>query len=48
MLADEHEQAITSEDLVDLDDDSVVQPAKPLPDPKVPTAAEIDAHMLTH
>ena len=35
-------------DLMDVEDDTVVQPAKALPQPKVPTAAEVAAHCLTH
>ena len=35
-------------DLVDVDEDTVTQPAHPLPQPKVPTAAQIEAHCLTH
>ena len=35
-------------DIIDLDGDTVVQPAQPLPQPKVPTAAQIAAHNITH
>ena len=36
------------DDTIDLDDDVVIQNAKPLPQPKVPTQAQIDAHNVTH
>ena len=35
-------------DIIDLDADEVIQPATPLPQPIVPTAAQIEAHNLTH
>ena len=38
----------TVDDIIDLDDDIVVENVKPLPQPKVPTQAQIDAHNLTH
>ena len=35
-------------DVIDADDDVVVQEAKALPAPRVPTQTEIDAHNVTH
>ena len=37
-----------SGDLIDAEGDSVIQPAHPLPEPKIPSAAEVAAHNLTH
>ena len=36
------------DDIIDLDDDVVIQNGEPLPQPKVPTQAQIDAHNATH
>ena len=48
VLAEESLQVPHSEDLIDIDEDTVTQPAKPFPEPKIPTAAEIEAHNVTH
>ena len=39
---------VMDDDAIDLDSDEVIQVAQPLPQPKVPTAAQIAAHNLTH
>ena len=44
----DQDENLIETDLVDLDEDTVTQPAHPLPQPKVPTAAQIQAHCLTH
>ena len=41
-------KAVMEEDVIDMDDNVVVQPPKPLPEPKVPTKAQVAAHNLTH
>ena len=35
-------------DIIDVEDDMVVQPANPLPQPRVPSAAQVAAHNITH
>ena len=35
-------------DVIDADDEVVVQPARPMPQPMVPSAAEVAAHNITH
>ena len=35
-------------DIVNADDDEVIQPGKPLPEPRIPSSAEVAAHNLTH
>ena len=35
-------------DIIDADDDSVVQPGQLLPEPHIPSAAQVAAHKLTH
>ena len=42
------DEKVPDSDIVELDDDVVVQAAQPLPQPKVPTAAQIAAHNITH
>ena len=42
------EENLNEGDLIDLDEDTVIQPAKPLPSPKAPTAAQVAAHNITH
>ena len=44
----DHAEKLREEDIVDLDEDVFIQPAQPLPQPKVPTAAQIAAHNITH
>ena len=44
----DHDEDFKDGDIIDIDEDIVVQPAQPLPQPKVPTAAQIAAHNLTH
>ena len=39
---------LMEEEVTDLDEDVVVQPPRPLPEPKVPTSAQVAAHNLTH
>ena len=39
---------LMEEEVVDLDEDVIVQPPRPLPEPKVPTSAQVAAHNLTH
>ena len=36
------------DDIIDIDDDIVCQPCSPMPEPMVPTAAQIAAHNITH
>ena len=48
LLPDRHEVAMNQDDLIDADDGEVCQQAEALPQPKVPTQAEIDAHNVTH
>ena len=36
------------EDLIDVDDEMICQPCEPMIEPKVPTAAELAAHNITH
>ena len=36
------------DDIIDVDDEMVCQPCEPMIEPKVPTAAEIMAHNITH
>ena len=36
------------DDLIDIDDEMVCQPCEPLSEPKVPTAAQIAAHNISH
>ena len=54
-VGDAHVEAFTDtegqvkdEDAINLDEDEVIQLAQPLPQPKVPTAAQIAAHNITH
>ena len=35
-------------DVIDADDDSVVQPTPPMPEPLTPSKSTIDTHNLTH
>ena len=42
------EENLNEGDLIHLDEDTVIQPAKPLPSPKAPTAAQAAAHNITH
>ena len=42
------DEKVPDTDIMELDDDVVVQAAQPLPQPKVPTAAQIAAHNITH
>ena len=35
-------------DIVDADGEDVIQPGKPLPEPRIPSKAEVDAHNVTH
>ena len=35
-------------DIINADDDDVIQPGKPLPEPRTPSPAEVAAHNLTH
>ena len=44
----DHAENLREDDIVDLDEDAVIQPAQPLPQPKVPTAAQVAAHNITH
>ena len=42
------QDALPAGDLIDADGDDVVQPARGMPMPKTPSAAEVAAHNLTH
>ena len=42
------DEKLPDSDIMDIEGDVVVQAAQPLPQPKVPTAAQIAAHNITH
>ena len=48
LAAVDSDEKFQDADIMDIEDDVVVQAAKPLPQPKVSTAAQIAAHNLTH
>ena len=48
LIPDRHEVAMGHQNIVDADDGEVCQQADALPEPTVPTRAEVEAHKVTH
>ena len=48
IAAGDEQTMLEPDDIIDADEDSVVQAGKPLPEPMVPTPAQVAAHNLTH